>query len=109
MSSNKKTYQAKSLQQTIPTLKHYSYSKITPNNQSNPQQNQIPISSKPSYTIRSEQKSNKEVILEDERLTTVVAQKTLIDADMSRKKRKKVVDGVSAVIILQSYLDRKER
>ena len=61
MSSNKKTYQAKSLQQTIPTLKHYSYSKITPNNQSNSQQNQIQILSKPSYTIRSEQKPNKEI------------------------------------------------
>ena len=62
-----------------------------------------------SFKEKLEQRSNKEVILEDERLTTVVAQKTLIDADMSRKKRKKVVDGVSAVIILQSYLDRKER
>ena len=61
------------------------------------------------FKEKLEQRSNKEVILEDERLTTVVAQKTLIDADMSRKKRKKVVDGVSAVIILQSYLDRKER
>jgi len=61
MSSNKKTYQSKSLQQTIPTLKHYSYSKITPNNQSNPQQNQIPTSSKTSYALNSEQKSNKEI------------------------------------------------
>ena len=61
------------------------------------------------FKEKLEQRSNKEVILEDERLTTVVAQKTLIDADMSRKKRKKVVDGVSAVIILQSYLDRKEK
>jgi len=61
------------------------------------------------FKEKLEEKVKKEVVLEDERLTTVVAQKTLIDADMSRKKRKKVVDGVSAVIILQSYLDRKER
>ena len=32
----------------------------------------------------------------------------LINGDMSRKKRKNVVDGVASVIILQSYLDRKE-
>ena len=49
------------------------------------------------------------VVLEDERLTTMVAESVLIDADMSRKKRKKVIDGVSAVVILQSYLDRKDR
>lgn len=50
-----------------------------------------------------------EVILEDERLTTKVAESILIQADLSRKKRKKVIDGVSAVVILQSYLDRKEK
>lgn len=49
------------------------------------------------------------VVLEDERLTTTVAESVLIDANMSRKKRKKVIDGVSAVVILQSYLDRKDR
>ena len=51
---------------------------------------------------------NREVILEDERLTTSLAESVLIQADLSRKKRKKVIDGVSAVVILQSYLDRKE-
>ena len=50
-----------------------------------------------------------EIILEDERLTTKVATDVLIDADMSRKKRKKVIDGVSAVVILQSYLDRRNK
>ena len=49
---------------------------------------------------------NVEVLLEDERLTTKVASDILIKADMSRKKRKKVIDGVSAVVILQSFLDR---
>lgn len=56
-----------------------------------------------------EAKTNKEVFLEDERLTTKLAQSVLIDADMSRKKRKKVIDGVSAVVILQSYLDRRNQ
>ncbi len=48
------------------------------------------------------------IILQDERLSTRMAESVLIDADMSRKKRKKVIDGVSAVIILKNYLDRKE-
>lgn len=50
-----------------------------------------------------------EVVLEDERLTSKVANQVLIKADTSRKKRKERVDGVASVIILQSYLDRKEK
>lgn len=46
-----------------------------------------------------------EVVLWDERLTTVAAQKLLISADVSRKKRKKVIDQLAAVQILQNYLD----
>ncbi|SMB95604.1 putative holliday junction resolvase [Desulfonispora thiosulfatigenes DSM 11270] len=42
----------------------------------------------------------------DERLTTVIAEKTLISGDVSRKKRKQVVDKIAATIILQSYLER---
>ncbi|QQK79587.1 Holliday junction resolvase RuvX [Salicibibacter cibi] len=41
----------------------------------------------------------------DERLTTKAAERTLISADVSRKKRKKVVDKLAAVLILQGYLD----
>ncbi len=43
----------------------------------------------------------------DERLSTVEATNYLLDADMSRKKRKKVVDGVAASIILDTYLKMK--
>ena len=46
------------------------------------------------------------VIMEDERLTSVISNNVLIDANMSRKKRKKKVDGIAAVLILQGYLDR---
>lgn len=46
-----------------------------------------------------------EVILSDERLTTKIAENSLIFADVSRKKRKKVIDKMAAVTILQSYLD----
>ena len=41
----------------------------------------------------------------DERLTTVLVERTLIEADMSRSKRRKVVDKLAAVTILQGYLD----
>jgi len=47
------------------------------------------------------------VELEDERLSTSKAEKLLIQADRSRKKRKKAIDKMSAVIILQSFLDRR--
>lgn len=46
-------------------------------------------------------------ILWDERLTTVAANKLLISADVSRKKRKKIIDQMAAVQILQGYLDSK--
>ena len=45
------------------------------------------------------------VILWDERLTTKAAERILIQANVSRKKRKKVIDQMAAVQILQSYLD----
>jgi putative holliday junction resolvase len=45
------------------------------------------------------------VQLWDERLSTVSAEKMLISADVSRKKRKKVIDKMAAVVILQNYLD----
>ncbi|MBM7855026.1 putative Holliday junction resolvase [Desulfohalotomaculum tongense] len=41
----------------------------------------------------------------DERLTTVAAERMLIEADVSRSKRKKVIDKMAAVLILQGYLD----
>lgn len=47
------------------------------------------------------------IYLVDERLTSVIANKTMISADMSRKKRKMNVDKLAASIILQSYLDSK--
>ncbi len=46
-----------------------------------------------------------EIIMWDERLTTVAAEKMLIQADVSRRKRKDVIDTVAAGYILQGYLD----
>ena len=48
-----------------------------------------------------------DVYLMDERLTSVISNNVLISADISRKKRKKIVDGMASVLILQSYLDKK--
>jgi putative Holliday junction resolvase len=45
----------------------------------------------------------------DERLSTAAAERTLIDADMSRKKRKQVVDQLAATWILQGYIDANRR
>ncbi|MBS3970618.1 MAG: Holliday junction resolvase RuvX [Clostridia bacterium] len=45
----------------------------------------------------------------DERLTTVSAQRTLLEGDVSRKKRKQVVDKIAAVMILQNYMDSANR
>ena len=45
----------------------------------------------------------------DERLTTVQAEKTLLEADMSRAKRKRVIDKVAAQVILQGYLDSRKK
>lgn len=50
------------------------------------------------------QNKSLKVIYIDERLSTVTAEKTLIAGDVSRKKRKQVVDKLAATIILQSYL-----
>ncbi len=54
-----------------------------------------------------ESKFNKEVIMQDERLSTVEAERMLISNDTKRKNRKKVIDKIAATIILQGYLDRK--
>lgn len=49
------------------------------------------------------------VDLYDERLTTVAAERLLISADVNRKGRKKVIDAIAASIMLQGYLDRRQK
>lgn len=48
------------------------------------------------------------VVMQDERLSTVEASHYMIEADMSRKKRKKKIDALAANIILQTYLDKEK-
>jgi putative Holliday junction resolvase len=54
-----------------------------------------------------ESKVDYPIILWDERLTTVQAERSLREANLSRKKRSKIIDSVTAVILLQSYLDNQ--
>lgn len=50
-----------------------------------------------------------EIVFWDERLSTVAATRTLLEADLSRKKRKAVIDKMAAVHILQGYLNSKQK
>ena len=55
-----------------------------------------------------EENTNIPVIFFDERLTSVISNSILIEADISRKKRKKKVDSIAAQIILQDYLNKEK-
>lgn len=58
------------------------------------------------FCAKLEAATKLEIILQDERLTTVAATRVLLEADVSRKKRKQVIDTVAAGFILQTYLDK---
>lgn len=60
------------------------------------------------YKEMLEKETSLPVIFMDERLTSVISNNILIEADMSRKKRKKKVDSVAAQIILQDYLNKEK-
>jgi putative holliday junction resolvase len=59
------------------------------------------------YAEQIENQFSVATILWDERLTTMAAERVLLEADVSRKKRKKVIDKMAAMMILQGYLDSK--
>ncbi|NLP29710.1 MAG: Holliday junction resolvase RuvX [Clostridiales bacterium] len=59
--------------------------------------------------LRSSGKQKIDVVFQDERFTTVIAENVLIEADLSRKKRKDVIDKQAATVILQSYLDTMKK
>ena len=60
------------------------------------------------FKKKLEDNLNMEVIMQDERLTTIQAENYMIEADISRKKRKQKIDSLAANIILQSYLDKRK-
>lgn len=57
------------------------------------------------YAEELKKRLNLPVILWDERLSTAQAERILLEADVSRKKRKKVIDKMAASVILQGFLD----
>jgi putative holliday junction resolvase len=61
------------------------------------------------FAERLRQTLSMPVQLWDERLTTVAAERTLLEADVSRRKRKQVVDKMAAAILLQNYLDSRAK
>lgn len=62
-----------------------------------------------SFKKRIEDEIGIEVVMQDERLSTKEATSYMIQADISRKKRKKKIDSVAASIILQTYLDKERK
>ena len=88
-------------------MKKYNISKIIvglPKNMNNT------IGSRAEETIlfkeKLEEYLNMEVVLQDERRSTIEATNYMLEANVSRKKRKQKIDGLAAAIILQTYLDR---
>ena len=58
------------------------------------------------FKNKIEESSNIKVILEDERLTTVIVDRAMISGNVKRKDRKNKKDEMAAVVILQNYLDK---
>ena len=61
------------------------------------------------FAEKVKSKYNVEIIYEDERMTTMAAEKMLISGDVRREKRKTVIDKVAATYILQLHLDKNRR
>lgn len=61
-----------------------------------------------SFAKKLESRFSLPVVLWDERLTTMAAERVLLEADVSRKKRKKVIDKMAAIMILQGFLDSQK-
>lgn len=57
----------------------------------------------------AKERINSPVLTWDERLSTAEASKVLLEADVSRKKRKRVIDKLAAVLILQGYLNQSRK
>ena len=93
----------------IKDIKEYNITKIIlglPKNMNNTLGERAEITLK--YKELLEKSTDLPVIMFDERLTSVISNSILIEADMSRKKRKKKVDSIAAQIILQDYLNKEK-
>ena len=97
------------ISEIIEIVKDYNIAKIIlglPKNMNNTLGERALITTK--YKELLEEKINIPIILFDERLTSVISNSILIEADISRKKRKKKVDSIAAQIILQDYLNKEK-
>ena len=97
------------ISEIIEIVKDYNITKIIlglPKNMNNTLGERALITTK--YKELLEEKINIPIILFDERLTSVISNSILIEADISRKKRKKKVDSIAAQIILQDYLNKEK-
>lgn len=100
---------ASTTEEILDIIKEYNITKIIlglPKNMNNTLGERAEITLK--YKELLEDKTHLPVIMFDERLTSVISNNILIEADMSRKKRKKKVDSIAAQIILQDYLDKEK-
>lgn len=100
---------ASTTEEILDIIKEYNITKIIlglPKNMNNTLGERAEITLK--YKELLENKTHLPVIMFDERLTSVISNNILIEADMSRKKRKKKVDSIAAQIILQDYLDKEK-
>ena len=97
------------ISEIIEIVKDYNITKIIlglPKNMNNTLGERALITTK--YKELLEEKINIPIILFDERLTSVISNSILIEADISRKKRKKKVYSIAAQIILQDYLNKEK-
>ena len=97
------------IEEIMNIIKEYNITKIIlglPKNMNNTLGERAEITLK--YKELLEKNTNIPIVMFDERLTSVISNNILIEADMSRKKRKKKVDSIAAQIILQDYLNKEK-
>ena len=105
----KKEDYSKAIDELLPILKSYEITAIAlglPKNMDN----SLGFASSRSLEFKKmlETKTSIPITLVDERLSTMEAENILLDADLSRDKRKKVIDGVAAVLILETFIKMEE-
>lgn len=114
IASGFETYECKSYSQDAEHIKkivsEYGVRKIVfglPLNMDGSESNQTLKTKEFANVLKNSLDSEVEIIFSDERMTSLIAERMLLSADVSRKKRKMVIDKISATIILQDYLDNK--
>lgn len=114
IASGYETYECKSYKQDVAYINkivsEYGVRKIVfglPLNMDGSESNQTLKTKEFANVLKNSLGSEVEIIFSDERMTSLIAERMLLSADVSRKKRKMVIDKVSATIILQDYLDNK--